>query len=470
MEPIKLWNKLCNTLEDAAKLHPLLFGPRMELFNSKKTERSLKDFILLHVFYKYSLRKKVEINFSTYNKLIYYINSPSIASIGQAKELANKFLINDKGQNIVFIVSSNIKKFHSDWLKELSQSNIQWIYEEATPSYNSILKLISLAYKSYKLTFKLKYKLEKENLLTEINFDFNKITLFFFQDLVTFDSLFFLLKRGGKPKCLISASDMVAKSHAVHALFSSKNIPNFVYQHGTIGILQSRHYPGTKSIVWGIRHKEYLNKININFNSLVIGSLRFSKIYTNKKDSNKKKNFNRQILFIPTGIESISRTITNDYLNEYKLGLIYIFKQLSKDFEIKLRLRPTGKINSYWNGILSLENVSISDTKSSLYKNFESADLCITDFSTAGYEAMLHNKPCLFFYPYSKKDPLYDMVGINVPEQTYCKPNDIVDEVYSILSDQDYYNSFSKRQKGIVEELFVSKEEMEDKFKAFINS
>ena len=464
MNQIKIWNDLCDFLEYIVPKYPLLFGTRQILYSTKIKKISLKEHVFIHMLYMYSKRKTTDKDVLFDSKIIYYINSPSVASIKQAQSLMHFMKNNGMIDNLVFIVSFQIQECHPKWIQELETNKIQWINQESTPVYNSIFKLLHFSVESFLLTFKLKKMLNKNELNKNIIFNFNKISSCIFQDLVVWNSTKYLLETYGIPKTLISASDMVPCSHAVHALFSSLNIPNYVYQHGMLGLLQSRHHPKTKAIVWGKRHSEYLKKIKITNETKIIGSLRLKNnikkdvIFNNKKE--------KKILLLPGGLDSIDRIITKEYLESYEKGLKLIVEELSKTSKVILRLRPDGIISNYWNEIIKINNIILSNNKLSLNEEIENADICLTDFSTTGYESMLLGKPTLFYFPYPAE--YINVIGICVSEQTYSDVKDIIDTVNNLATCKDYYDAFMIKQSEIVSNLFVSNDEKNKRLFTFL--
>jgi hypothetical protein len=463
MNKIKLWNELCDILESAVDKYPLFFGTRQLLYSTKVKSFYIKENILLLIPYMFSKRVKDNKNISFNGKIAYYIESPSSASINQAKSLKDLMKNMGMADNLIFIIGFQVLKHDPKWIKELDIDNIQWIQRESALVYNSIFKLLQLSIESFFLTIKLKGILIKTKVYNNIVFDFNKVMSCIFKDLVSWHTGKYIYEKYGKPKILMSASDMVPSSHAMHALASSQNIPNYVYQHGLLGILQSRRHPKTESIVWGNRHAEYLMKIEPLSKLKIIGSLRLNYSLDENINSN---NTEKKILFLPGGMEAVDRVISKEYLYEYNKGIKLILNELAKSNKIVIRLRPGALINNYWSSLFKNDNIILSMHDLSLNEEIKNADICLSDFSTTGYEAMLFRRPALFYFPYDKSNE--DVIGICVPEQTFSNYEDIVRNISSLVSSSDYYDYFMLKQNKIVGELFVSKIEKNKRFCSFI--
>jgi len=283
-----------------------------------------------------------------------------------------------------------------------------------------------------------------------ITLDKQKVFSFLYIDRLTFESGLFLFKNS-MPNAIYSSSDMTGGYHAMHALANKYNIPNYVFQHGTLGILQTRHHPGTKVIVWGLRHKEYIDKITQGKDETIILNLHTKLFKQNVINlSNKQKNsIKKRIVFISNGLY----TANNFYTQMYVDSTFDVIRKLSEDqrFEIFIKLHPSE--NEYFiKRIIEKDNIKLITDKMSVSELAAYSYVCFSNYSTVSQEMLHFNTVSLIYHPINYvSDP--DFVGICMPECEFNDQASFLKEMNN-LCDSNYYDKRLSIQTKILPLIF----------------
>lgn len=169
-------------------------------------------------------------------------------------------------------------------------------------------------------------------------------------------------------------------------------LPIAEIQHGYINRgVEPRFYKADYELVWGNLPKRFLE--GSNFKVVSVGNTMIKK--PNKVSGTiKSKKTRLLILLAPiSGIVSIFRTEEN---HKVISSLIKGLEKLPNGFEITIRCHPSYDIEADIQGIKLKNNISL-DKSRDIVSAIEDSDVVLTQPTTAGFIAVLYNKPLLFF-------------------------------------------------------------------------
>lgn len=222
------------------------------------------------------------------------------------------------------------------------------------------------------------------------------------------------------------------------------------------------HHAINKIGVWGVKSKEFAIKNSYKANQIeIIGQPRFDQI--NEKTFNgeteklyKKLYLNNNfanIIYLPTkGITDGFYSSKSEELSIYVTmieALGKIIKRTGKDIRLIVKLHRDEKIENFKKIIpnrLLKYFILIQDVP--LYPLLNGCDLAITTASTAGFEALLINKP-LLVVNFSGRPDFYDYCGAGAALSVYIK-EDYEIKLQSLLFDRQVLGKLKKNRANFI--------------------
>lgn len=445
---IDKWNNLCDILISLD--NPLFYGPRMSIFANigRENKHTIGNY-----FKKINIGKIIAYRFRYYRqnlinldgKELYIFFSNSEATLKQIKLFIDHSF--ESGKRIVILTNKNVLEYRNEFFSELEKLNINYQVIESAPVWGSLFNIIRIFIRTQLELFSLDKILRTR---VGIKIDKQKIFSFLYIDRLTYESgkYFFM---DSVPSAIYSASDMTGGYHAIHALANEKKISNYVIQHGSLGILQSRHHPGTKFILWGQRHKEYIDKISQGKDDTQILNLHSKLFFQNSTliHTKDKNSIIKRIVFISNGSYTASSFYSQNYVDS-TLNIIYRLSEDSK-YDMYIKLHPS-EDDFFIKRIIGNKSIKLITKKMSVRELADFADICFSNYSTVSQEILHFNTVSLIYHPLNYViEP--NFVGMCMPECEFNDESSFMEEIVKLCDDK-YYNFRLSIQKKILPFIF----------------
>jgi hypothetical protein len=310
------------------------------------------------------------------NKVLFYFPFDTNANFGN---LFPVYLETEKQQKVGLVIKTKR-------IKQLQDS----IFKEDIFKYTIYSERILFFYLAIKSNCDLHNKFSKISKNISRNYFKQYFNfLYCFYEIYLSQAAFERILVHSKPISIISTSDFFPIDFALFNTANKLGIPNFIIQHGLIGI---SHIPFTakKLIVYSHFNREELITKGVDPERIIVGGMPSSDEAFNHKvvQSHNLNHIKKVLILSDTQGASIYEEIYEKYFYYLKLLI-----QDNSEIEWLVKLHPSENHDLYFrNNFHKLKNFKILPKNISLSASFEMADIAITIWSTAGIDALFNRK------------------------------------------------------------------------------
>ena len=439
------WNTVCDKLEVlSSAIHPVLYGCRLLLINQQGRGKEIKLYELIIQcalgLISFSRRRARSTQLSSLNVVV-------VTSLSKAVKDQLQCLCNDEARdagNYTFLVSPLIfKDFCLQFEGRVDHSRIVNLGVCCFANLNIIKNCIDV----YKWTIRLRNEFDLNN-----GFNFKNIYSFLFHDLLAYNCARTIFINGGYPKLVLGYSDMTSIGNGIHAISNELLIPNYIVQHGALGLLQTRHNKGTKIILWGKAHKRYYQSVCDDRAEIFIANTIGYRL-DEKVNSTLESPYG--VLFFSNGRYDGTKLLPQSYIDATYNGLTALAKRLN--IPVYVYPHPSERMKVFIDKMeaYGLNAISEKKTREEL---INLANVFLSNYSTATLEMYVHN---VYSYFWSPVDYLSDSdIFFSIAEggSTLLSDNDLVAKIRELMMDPKSRLARIRFQQDYFQQIFAKNE------------